>query len=183
MLDTTTMTTAKAPAWHDHLTYGDIVAFRFPLAEEGSAGQPKARPCLILDIEVRGGQRYAVLAYGTTSRRRSNVGYEVHVRRRDDYISAGLNEPTRFVGARRLSVPLTHSGFVMSRAKGSAVIGRLGGAAFDAMNSVRGRIHAEADIAEARRARRRTTRRRAGDVVVAARYPRRRSSTGQAVQQ
>ena len=183
MLDMTTTTPATATAWHDHLTYGDIVAFRFPLAEEGSGGQPKARPCLILDVEVRGGHRYALIAYGTTSYRRSNVGYDIHVRRRDDYVSAGLNEPTRFVGARRLSVPLTHSGFVMSRAKGSAVIGRLGGAAFDAMNAVRGRIHAEADIAEDRRARRRSTRRRAADVVVEARYPRRRSSTGRAVQQ
>ena len=143
------------PAWQDHVSHGDIVSFRFPLAEEASTGQPKARPCLILDIEVRGGQRYALLAYGTTSRRRSNVGYEIHVRRRAEYLSAGLDEPTRFVGARRLLVPLTHSGFAICRATGSAVLGRLDGAPFEAMNAVRGRIHAEADIAADRRSRRR----------------------------
>ena len=154
MLDTATIIHTMTPAWRDHLSYGDIVSFCFPLAEEGSTGRPKARPCLILDIEMRGDQRYALLAYGTTSRRRSNVGYEVHVRRRTDYLSAGLDEPTRFVGARRLLVPLTHSGFAICRATESAVIGRIEGAPFDAMNAVRGRIHAEADIADDRRSRR-----------------------------
>lgn len=155
MLDTTTTTLTMTPAWRDHLSYGDIVSFRFPLAEEAGTGKPKARPCLILDIETRDGQRYALLAYGTTSRRRSNVGYEIHVRRRDEYLPAGLDEPTRFVGARRLLVPLTHSDFAICRATGSAVLGRLEGAPFDDMNAVRGRIHAEADIAADRRSRRR----------------------------
>ena len=157
--------------------------FRFPLAEDASIAQPKARPCLILDIEVRGDERYALLVYGTTSRRRSNVGYEVHVRRRDDYVSAGLNEATRFVGARRLSVPLNHSGFVICRATGSAVIGRLDGAPFDAMNALRGRIHAEADIAEVRRTRRWPGRQRGCNAVVEARSPQRRMTTGQEVPQ
>ena len=107
MFDSAPIIPTMTEGWRDHVSYGDIVSFRFPLAEEGAAGCPKARPCLVLDVEVRGGQRYALLAYGTTSRRRSNVGYEVHVRRRTDYLSAGLNEPTRFVGARRLLVPLT----------------------------------------------------------------------------
>ncbi|RVV96523.1 hypothetical protein EKE94_18290 [Mesobaculum littorinae] len=155
MLDTTTTTLTMTPVWRDHLSYGDIVSFRFPLAEEASTGQPKARPCLVLDIETQDNQRYALLAYGTTSRRRSNVGYEIHVRRRDEYLPAGLDEPTRFVGARRLLVPLTHSGFAICRATGSAVLGRLDGAPFEDMNAVRGRIHAEADIAADRRSRRR----------------------------
>lgn len=155
MLDSITSNLAMTAAWQDHLSYGDIVSFRFPLAEEEHTGRPKARPCLVLEIENKGGQRYALLAYGTTSRRRSNIGYEVHVRRKADYLSAGLKEPTRFVGARRLLVPLNHSGFVISNATGAPVLGRIDGNPFDAMNAVRGRIHAERDIAADRRERRR----------------------------
>src|SRR6056297_3466544 len=119
MLDSITSTLTMTAAWQDHLSYGDIVSFRFPLAEEGHTGRPKARPCLVLDIETHGGERYALLAYGTTSRRRSNIGYEVHVRRKVEYLSAGLNEPTRFVGARRLLVPLDHNGFVICGGTGA----------------------------------------------------------------
>ena len=75
----------------------------------------------------------------------------MHVRRSADYIAVGLNEPTRFVGARRVLVPLTHSGFVICGATGSAVLGRLEGNPFEAMDAVRSRIHAMRDIAEDRR--------------------------------
>lgn len=156
MLDSIQTNLTMTPAWQDHITAGDILSFRFPLAEEGHRGRPKARPCLVLDIEERDGLRYALLAYGTTSRRRSNVGYEVHARRRAEYLPAGLNEPTRFVGARRLLVPLTNSGFCICRTTGSAVLGRLDGRPFAAMNAVRGRIHAEQDIAADRRSRQRS---------------------------
>lgn len=169
MLDNTFPIPTMTEAWRDHVTYGDIVSFRFPLAEQDATGRPKARPCLILDIEVKGDQRYALLAYGTTSRRRSNVGYEVHVRHRADYMVAGLNEPTRFVGARRMLVPLNHSGFDICGATGSAVLGRLDGTALDAMNAVRGRIHAMRDIAEDRRA----SRRRGASSAAGKRSPRR----------
>ncbi|MBS1302523.1 hypothetical protein [Loktanella sp. SALINAS62] len=153
MLDTNTSSLTMTAAWQDYLSYGDIVSFRFPLAEKGHTGRPKARPCLVLDIEVHGDERYALLAYGTTSRRRSNIGYEVHVRRKADYLSAGLNMPTRFVGARRLLVPLNHSGFVVCGATCAPVLGRLDGNPFAAMNAARGRIHAERDIAADRRGR------------------------------
>jgi len=184
MLDNIQTTIAMTPAWQDHIAPGDIVAFRFPLAEEGHTGRPKARPCLVLDIEVQGGQRCALLAYGTTSRRRSNVGYEVHARRREDYRSAGLNEPTRFVGARRLLVPLTHSGFSICRAAGSAVLGRLSGAPLSAMHAVRGRIHAERDIAASYRSRQRQGSGAMGgrEVVVERRTRRRVVTGGKAVQ-
>ena len=79
-----------------------------------------------------------MLAYGTTSRRRSNVGHEVHVRHRADYLAAGLNEPTRFVDARRVLVPLNHRGFEICGATGAPVLGRLQGPAFEAMNAARG---------------------------------------------
>ena len=183
MLDNTPIISTMTPAWRDHVSYGDIVSFRFPLADDGDGTPPKARPCLILDIKKRGGVRYAVLAYGTTSRRRSSTGYEVHVCRRADYLTAGLQEPTRFVGSLRLLVPLNSEGFVISRATGAPVLGRLDGGPFRAMNAVRGRIHAEQDIA----AERRTHRRRRGgavrdrDFTVEQRAPRRTISTRKAV--
>ena len=184
MLDAAPIISTMTPAWRNHVSYGDIVSFRFPLAEDGDGTPPKPRPCLILDIEERGGVRYALLAYGTTSRRRSNTGYEVHVRRRADYLAAGLDEPTRFVGARRLLVPLTSEGFVISRSTGAPVLGRLDGAPFQAMNAVRGRIHAERDIAAERRSHRR---RRGGairdrDFTVEQRTPRRTVPARKAVQ-
>lgn len=185
MLDSTQTTFAMTPAWQDHISPGDIVSFRFPLAEEGHSGRPKARPCLVLDLEEHGGKRYALLAYGTTSRRRSNIGYEVHVRRRADYLAAGLNEPTRFVGARRLLVPLNHSGFSVRRATGSAVLGRISGAPFTSMNAVRGRIHAEHDIAADRRNARRSRAAvaRGHSFTVEQRTPRRGAAARKAVQQ
>ncbi|CUH39863.1 hypothetical protein JSE7799_02591 [Jannaschia seosinensis] len=182
MLDSALTIFTMTEAWRDHVSHGDIVSFHFPLAEEENQGRPKARPCLILDVELHGGQRYALLAYGTTSRRRSNVGYEVHVRRRAEYLSAGLDEPTRFVGARRLLVPLTHSGFAICRSTGSAVLGRLEGAPFEAMNAVRGRIHAEHDIAADRRLRRRRGAQRGRDFTVERRTPQRAAPAGKAVQ-
>lgn len=129
--------------------------------------------------------RYALLAYGTTSRRRSNIGYEVHTRRRADYLSAGLNEPTRFVGARRLLTPLTHSGFAICGATGSAVLGRLTGAPFRAMNAVRARIHAEHDIAADHRSRRgsRAGGARGRTFTIERRVSRRVAVAGKAVQQ
>ena len=182
MLDDTSTDLITTTAWQDHVSHGDILSFRFPLAEEESTEAPKVRPCLVLDIEKMGSQRYALLAYGTTSYRRSNVGYEIHVRRRAEYLAAGLNEPTRFVGARRMFVPLGHSCFDICRTTGSAVLGRLNGAPFAAMNAVRGRIHAEADIAADRRSRRRRWLRRNRDFTVESRGPRREITSGKAMQ-
>jgi hypothetical protein len=183
MLDTINTTLTMTPAWQDHVSHGDIVSFRFPLAEESGTGRPKARPCLVLDIETKSDERYALLAYGTTSHRRSNVGYEIHVRRRADYLSAGLDEPTRFVGARRILVPLTHKGFVIFRGTGSCVLGILDGAPFEAMNAVRGRIHAERNIAAERRAQRRLSHLRRREFAVEKRVPRKILTAKKAVQQ
>ena len=182
MFDTININLKMTPAWQDHVTHGDIVSFHFPFAEDISIGQPKARPCLILDIELIGGQRYALIAYGTTSHRRSNVGHEVHVRRRAEYLSAGLDKPTRFVGARRVLVPLTHSGFAICSATGSAVLGRLNGEPFEAMNAVRGRIHAMRDIAAEARPRRRRSHLRRRDFKVERREPRKVAAVVKAVQ-
>jgi len=175
MLDILPIDLRLTAAWRDHLSHGDIVLFRFPLAEDGETATPKPRPCLVLDVETIGGKRYALLAYGTTSRRKSNVGDAVHVRKRADYIAAGLHEPTRFVGARRILAPLTHSCFALDRHTGSPVIGRIDGDIFERMNEVRGRIHALRDIRAERRKARGPHRRRPAvrdrDFTVEMRHP------------
>ncbi|QPH53961.1 hypothetical protein [Pontivivens ytuae] len=114
MLHSTPIPDPKMTAdWRDHLEPGDVVSFRFPLAEEDDVGRPKARPCLVLDVERSGDDRRVVLAYGTTSRRKTNIGYETHVRTRGDRLAAGLDRSTRFVGKRRLSVSLQNGGFAI----------------------------------------------------------------------
>ena len=151
MLDFTQTNLKMTAAWRDHIAHGDIVSFRFPLAEEGAVEGANARPCVVLDIERIGDRRYALPAYGTTSRRPLNVGYEIHIRKRDDYAAVGLNEPTKFVGRRRLLVPLAHRDFAICSAIGSPVLGSVEGAPLKRLNAVRGRIHAERDIAADRR--------------------------------
>ena len=155
----------RAPDWHETLRHGDIVLFAFPVADTGSREWPKPRPCLVLDVHELPGARYALLAFGTSAMTDANRGYEIRVRRTEEARACGLHKPTRFVGARRLLVPLSHPGFGGGRL-GTPVIGRLTGALFERMNAVRARIHAEADIAAERRAERRREilvhRRRAG---------------------
>ncbi|PTR11633.1 hypothetical protein [Cereibacter azotoformans] len=42
---------APAPDWRQALAVGDVVAFRFPVADvEG--GLPKTRPCLVLEVDT-----------------------------------------------------------------------------------------------------------------------------------
>lgn len=132
--------------WTATLTWGDIVSFRFPVAEEEGV-KPKARPCLVLDVEDRDGLRFATLAYGTSVGGTANRGFEIRVSRPEEAAAAGLDRPTRFVGARRITVSVAHPGFCMHRVLGTPVLGRLTGASVDRMNRVRARIHAERDIA------------------------------------
>ena len=80
------------------------------------------------------------------------------MRHQADYLFARLNEPTRFVGARRLPMSLGQGGFIICHATGAPVPGSLSGSSFKAMNAVGGRIHVEGDIAAERRVRRTETR-------------------------
>lgn len=159
MLDATQFTpdtAASSADWRETLSYGDIISFRFPV--RGSELPPKIRPCLVLDIVRVGESRYAQLAYGTSAHTHANRGYEVQLNKADAR-AAGLRRPTRFVGARRMLVSLDHPDIVLGVATGVPVLGRLSGAAFERMNAVRARIHAEADIAAERRSERRKARR------------------------
>jgi hypothetical protein len=156
MLDT--LNTLSVNAWQNALKPGHIVTFRFPVRDCDMP--PKVRPCLVLDVIERGGLRFAVLAYGTTSRTNANRGFEIYVPGGLGAKLAGLRKPTRFVGARRATVSLDHPDFVCNR-EGTPILGHLVGTAFDRMNDVRAKIHAFADMREERREQRMKARRRA----------------------
>lgn len=160
MLDTTPAPLpVMTPDWRDCIAVGDVVSFRFPCATDNDT-MPKARPCLVLDIETINGQRYALLAYGTTATGGANRGYEIRVSFTEALASAGLHKPTRFVAARRLLVPLESANFACSAMTGAPVLGRLTGETRERMQAIRARIHAERDIAADRRASRRRSGRR-----------------------
>lgn len=129
---------------------GDIVLFVFPIRLPGETEEPKTRPCLVLDVVEKRGYRFAILAYGTSAASMANKGYEITVATAAEVAACGLRRYTRFVGARRLLVPLNHGDFRPKRSMGSPVIGRLGPAAMARLHEVRGRTHAEADIAAER---------------------------------
>jgi hypothetical protein len=151
------------PIWHEELQRGDLVLFRFPVAytdETGEPVTPKVRPCLVLEIHERFGRRTATLAYGTSAKTRANSGYNVVVASEDGIDCAGLDRRTRFVGLRRITVGLDHTGFEFADGTASPIIGRLDAALAERMNAVRARIHAEADIARERRRERREEQRR-----------------------
>ncbi len=173
MLDTTPSPETETLTWQTALAVGDVVSYRFPVAEEDGTAKPKVRRCLVLDLVTVAGASYALLAYGTTSSTTANYGYEISVRSPKALRPAGLHRPTRFVGARRLFVPLDATGFVSSGPAGTPVLGRLDGKAFERMNEVRARIHAERDIAADRRASRKGRNRAPRPFVVEHRHPRR----------
>ena len=138
---------AMEPEWRSLIRPGDIVVYRFPVAEGPEASKaPKARPCLVMEIETLGGRPFATIAYGTSARSGANRGYEVPVLRAADHAAAGLHRPTRFVGFRRLLVSLQNGGFVTSAATGSPVIGRLSEGPLRRLDRVRARIQAERDM-------------------------------------
>ncbi|SFQ44405.1 hypothetical protein SAMN05421853_1064 [Roseivivax halotolerans] len=135
-------TSQSHTAWKDSLAPGDVVSFCFPHEREGS-NAPKVRPSLVLDVEVRDGQRYAHLAYGTTSPTTRRAGYAIDVTDADEIAFASLHKPTRFDAARRVIVSLANHNFDVSPTRGTPVLGRLTGRATERMHRIRARIHAE----------------------------------------
>ncbi len=134
--------------WKDLVERGDVVKFRFPVADEIAPGeQPKLRPCLLLDVIERNGETFVELAYGTSSDGCANRGYEVLVKQAVSRAAAGLDKPTRFVCARRVIVHIDHQGFECDDEDFGPLLGRLDKPLLERMNGVRARIQAEADIA------------------------------------
>ena len=139
--------TAK-PIWPDDLRRGDVVRFRFPVAEEDFE-KPKLRPCLVLESGELNGRRSVTLAYGTGAPAKGQYGYEVIIKGKDAMRAAGLTKPTRFVCLRRITVSAEHPGF--ESLCGTSVVGRLDGPLLQRMDAVRARLWAEHDIASERR--------------------------------
>ncbi len=162
--------------WRTSLEPGHIVLFRFPTEEDGGP-EPEARPCLILETPLIDGAPHAVIAYGTTAMGTSNRGFEVRLRKPSDHRRAGLDRQTRFVGSRRLTVPLTHRGWTISPTTGSFVLGRLSGPTQARMDAVRARPAAQADTAAWCRGKRRALRVRDRDFAVETRRPRKLAKT------
>lgn len=86
---------------------GDIVSFAFPF-REGIA--PYARPSLVLETT----EDEVLLAYGTTSEERANVGHEVRVA--TEFLVCGLARPSRFVLTRRIRVSIVDTRFARNTA-------------------------------------------------------------------
>lgn len=134
--------------WAANPQGGDVVLFRFPIADDtDQKDTPKRRPCLVLNVRKRGTECFVELAYGTSSDGRANRGYEVRVKQAKSLSQAGLNKPTRFVCARRIIVNVDNNGFDCPDGGASALIGCLDDALMDRMNAIRARVEAEADIA------------------------------------
>mgnify|MGYP006271033925 CR=1 FL=1 len=121
-------TEIATPGWHAELRAGDVVAFRFPLAERRKRVVPKTRPCLVLAVSDRDGVPHALVAYGTSADTSANRGQEVAVATPAGMAAAGLHKPTRFVGARRMLVPLTSPRFRLRPETGAPILGKLSSA-------------------------------------------------------
>jgi hypothetical protein len=150
MLDVTTPGSARFADWKSTIAVGDIVVFTFPCAENGVA--PKARPCLVIDIDRRDDRTLIELAYGTSVDTGANCGDEIRVRTPDGMRNAGLDRPTRFVAARRVMVSSDHPGFCANvNAAKTPIIGRLDASLMERLHVIRARMHAVRDIVAERR--------------------------------
>lgn len=109
--------TQSPHSWQESLAPGDIVLFQFP-STEGDPRYEKDRPCLVAEIDHGAGGPTALVFYGTGADSRSNRGFEVRIRREDDYAAAGLDRPTRFIGSRSTRVPLSDKRFRSDRPGG-----------------------------------------------------------------
>lgn len=132
--------------WRDIIQRGDVVLFRFPVNKRGRRAQPKRRPCLVLDIRTIDGTKFLDLAYGTSSDTKANKGYEIRIRQIASYLAAGLDRPTRFVCARRITVSVNHPGF-NEEGKPRTLIGRLDPPLMERMNALCALLQVKADDA------------------------------------
>ena len=140
MLDTPSIRTTKVH-WHDTIASGDVVLFRFPIRNlKGESGDCKIRPCLVLERFEFDAGTFVELCFGTTVPTRKASGLDVAIWQPELAQNSGLHHPTRFEGARRVIVPVTHRNFEQRHASNSPVIGSLDPALSDRLDLVRDRI-------------------------------------------
>ncbi|WP_171006914.1 type II toxin-antitoxin system PemK/MazF family toxin [Shimia litoralis] len=156
MLDTYHPNPKRSEDWRDHLSWGDIVSFRFPILDPPLTDKtPKKRPCLIIDRDPKDGIPMVTIAYGTSQDTRKTRGYDLAVTSQTGILAAGLHKPTRFLCCRHVHVPLSHSGFVWLAKTKSPVMGSLQGEDLELMSRIRARLQTQADSAAGLRKRRR----------------------------
>lgn len=102
-------------AFSTQISTGDIVSFRFPFHDRDGE---YPRPSLVLDAT----DDELLLAYGTTSDRDTNGGYEIRLKR--EFAECGLDRESRFVLTRRVRVPRTDARLHIGRSE-TPVIGCL----------------------------------------------------------
>lgn len=115
------MTTTKPRDWAAALRSGMILSYRFPLGEGEGMDALKARPCLVLAVTGTPDDRRVTLAYATSADTPANRGRDLDLSDPQDCQAAGLHRPTRWVLARRVTVPCSDKGYVPHC--GSPVIG------------------------------------------------------------
>lgn len=104
---------------------GDIVACRFPIADEPNRPGDKVRPCVVLAVHQRhDGALFVEVAYGTDAVHTSNSGFDFAIVDEAEYLGAGLKKPTRFVLRRSVVVPVSDAYLDFNHA-GTAKIGSL----------------------------------------------------------
>jgi len=146
MPDPSSLTGPTPDAWADAVAPGTVLAFRFPVEDDRAREHDRWLPCLVLDVVEDAGLRTALLAPSAPPWGQ-RPAYAIDIRTARELARAGLSRPTRFIGAMRLRVSLANSRFAAAREGGTPILGALTGQALTQMNGVRGRIHAEADIA------------------------------------
>ncbi|MBC2836518.1 hypothetical protein H7F16_13445 [Gemmobacter straminiformis] len=134
----------------DDFAIGDVLHYPFPSKTTGGETDT-ARPCLVIDTHKISDRAYLLIADGAPAEAARRTGYDILVEEDALLASAGLEQPTRFCAARRVFVSRQSLRRKAIRPDGGIRVGRLTGRAFERLNAVRGRLHAEADIARHQR--------------------------------
>ena len=134
--------TSEKPSWMNEIAEGAVLMFRFPIEAPEPGQMPKARPCIVVRIEHKDGQRLAHLAYATSVFHGRFRGLQITIATDDGLAAAGLHRPTRVELERQITVRLDDSRFDVSRKEGTPVIGRLTPADLQALRRQDGRRRA-----------------------------------------
>lgn len=89
------------------LAVGDVVLCWFPLEEAPGEPGPKARPCIVVNLQrgnVYRRGRVEVM-FGTTSQKKK-TGQTLRLFKEDDLTASGLDRPSKFLLSKRASIPL-----------------------------------------------------------------------------
>ncbi|TLP42161.1 hypothetical protein FDK21_20225 [Cohaesibacter sp. CAU 1516] len=139
----------------DVVREGDIVSFRFPVADGSLERPPQIRPCVVLAANVMAATPFVTIAYGVNDDGKGNHdASDFLITNLEEIRKAGLKGPTRFICRHALSVSVNNDSFEHD-IFGSPVLGHLTGPALARLHQVREQARAEAVAAAAYRDHRR----------------------------